>query len=62
MTYEVVISLRRESDETFCEWVEDVGVLRACAVRIEQDQKYEKVKEMYIADSGSSSSFSMYRS
>ncbi len=62
MTYEMMISFRRALDETFCDWVEDVGVLVTCAVRNEQDQRYKEVKEMYNADRGSSSSFSTCRS
>ncbi len=40
----------------FCDWVEDVGVLVTCVVRDEQDQKYKRVKKMYNADRGGSSS------
>ncbi len=40
MTYELVISFRRASDETFCDWVEDV-CFESNAVCIKQDQKYK---------------------
>jgi hypothetical protein len=62
MTYEMMISFRRALDETFCVWVEDVGVLVTCAVRIEQDQKDKQMKEMYNADRGNSSLCSACRS
>ncbi len=42
MTYEMTISFRRALDEMFSVWAEDVGVLVTCAVRIKQDQKYNR--------------------